>query len=239
MGLISRVPSRTYRLMFRLTAEVLRAPGKNIHKGLNIQWKKRHTKQVRNGQARLKRDLKRSDKIIHPQHKEEPYSAKHLTWYPKTVQKKLYMDSQKAQWRAGLPNLIGKRFPRFLNVVDPVQCSPILQIKKTTLKHCASIAITTSPWQSGSDVAFEFWRHITSLEVRTTNVKCDIKCDVLNTKAPDTITIKFIDGETLIFETNHLKFDEVWYHFNPVICSETKPQRKKPLDKCFKNKNYL
>ena len=167
--------------MFRLTTEVFRAPGKNIHKGLNIQWKKRHTKQVRNGQARLKRDLKNSDKIIwklskiwwkylfqkrkkilanfsrHPQHKDDPYSAKHLTWYPKTIQKKLYMDSQKAQWRAGLPDLVGKRFPRFLNVVDPVQCSPILQIKKTTLKHCASITMAKWFFSSSNICIFYCW----------------------------------------------------------------------------------
>ena len=82
-------------------------------------------------------------------------------------------------------------------------------------------------------MAFEFWRHITSLEVRTTNVKCDIKFDVLNTNAPDTITIKFIDGETLIFETNHLKFDEVWYHFNTSNLFRNEAADKKAKGQMF------
>merc|ERR1712080_543690 len=123
----------------------------------------------------------------------------------------MYKDAEIAQEKAGLPSLIGGRFPRFLETVDDELTKPITQVKKASLKHLTSINVKTSPWQSQSDVAFEFWRRITSIEVRTTNPKCDIKFEVLNTEKSDLVTCKYIDGETLIFETNHLKIHEVWY----------------------------
>lgn len=207
--------------MLSLSRELARKPGHRINKFLRLNHKKNERHRAKPGLARLEKTLPTSSLIEQPRDIDNPYCHKHLHFYPRFLQKRLLVDAESAQKRAGLPPLVGRRFPRFMTVVEPDMVKPVLSNMKAKLNHIHKISISYSPWQSGSETAFEFWRRITSMEVRTTNVKCVIESSVKNDDQPDTVVITYYDDETMIFETNNMSIDEVWYHFQVANIGRT------------------